>query len=51
MYVFQDGKYAGFDDQEFTSRSGGKYKAIMHIKVSIYFVISCMSIAIKSNTT
>jgi len=30
--LHKDGKYAGFDDQEFTSRSGGKYKAIMHIK-------------------
>ncbi len=31
----QDGNYAGFDDKEFTSRSGGKYKAIMHIKVRL----------------
>ena len=31
--VQEDGSYSGFDDQEFTSRSGGKCKAIMHIKV------------------
>jgi len=27
-----DGAYAGFDPQEFTSRSGGKCEAVMHIK-------------------
>ncbi len=34
MWMMQeDGSYAGFDDQEYTARSGGKCKAIMHIKV------------------
>lgn len=28
-----DGKYAGFDETEFTCRSGGKPAAIRHIKV------------------
>ena len=32
--VQEDGSYSGFDEQEFTSRSGGKCKAIMHIKVT-----------------
>jgi phosphoserine phosphatase len=28
----QDGNYAGFDDQEFTSRSGGKLEAVKHLR-------------------
>lgn len=27
-----DGSYAGFDDKEYTSRSGGKCEAVKHIK-------------------
>jgi hypothetical protein len=30
-----DGKYAGFDESEFTCRSGGKPAAIRHIKVRV----------------
>ena len=33
----EDGSYHGFDDQEFTSKSGGKAKAVKSIKVSIIF--------------
>jgi phosphoserine phosphatase len=29
-----DGSYAGFDPEEFTSRSGGKAEAVRHIRVS-----------------
>jgi hypothetical protein len=28
----EDGSYAGFDTQEFPSRSGGKAEAVKHIK-------------------
>lgn len=30
-----DGRYAGFDESEFTCRSGGKPAAIRHIKVRV----------------
>jgi hypothetical protein len=33
MALQEDGSYAGFDPQEFTSRSGGKAAAIREIKV------------------
>lgn len=31
----ENGSYAGFDAEEFTSRSGGKAAAVKHIKVSL----------------
>jgi hypothetical protein len=31
--VQEDGSYAGFDAEEFTSRSGGKAEAVRDIKV------------------
>lgn len=34
--IQEDGSYDNFDSSEFTSRSGGKLKAILHIKVSGY---------------
>ena len=34
------GSYAGFDREEFTSRSGGKLSAVKHIKVP-YFTLHC----------
>ena len=32
LLFHDDGSYAGFDPEEFTSRSGGKKEAVMHIK-------------------
>jgi len=32
MLVQDNGEYAGFDEEEFTCRSGGKPAAIRHIK-------------------
>lgn len=32
LLFHEDGSYAGFDPAEFTSRSGGKKEAVMHIK-------------------
>lgn len=31
----EDGKYAGFDPEEFTSRSGGKLEAVKSFKVGL----------------
>lgn len=39
--VKEDGGYAGFDADEFTSRSGGKLNAIYHIKVCCRALEAC----------